>query len=227
MLKNQQDWKGNLQVTQFNQLMVLSLILSARLFVLTVLKMLEDIKLPKKSLANSLWLGQVPAELSDLTFAEQLLIARVRINRFAVKVDSGMQKTKCNIIAFQNPVPQIYDTLPPPTSDIEETFAVMFIRSKPPTEKDFDEIPLYHVRRKKVQEALEWLKLNHVDYENMFISHENLKQYPVNGTPVPVIVLKPEDIHTNKHPESTSVNDTEKEEGVSEGSYVRCCAWLD
>ncbi len=177
-------------------------------------------KLPKKSMANGLWLGQVPTELSDLTFAEQLLIARVRINRFAVKVESGMQKTKCNIIAFQNPVPQIYDTLPPPTSDIEETFAVMFIRSKPPTEKDFDEIPLYHVRQKKVQEALEWLKLNHIDYENMFISHENLSQYPVNGAPVPVIILKPEDIHTNKHPESTSVNDTEKEEGVSEGSYV-------
>ncbi len=151
-------------------------------------------KLPKKALANGLWLGEVPKELSDLTVAEQLLIARVRINRFAVKVESGMHKTKCNIIAFQNPVPQIYDTLPPPTSDIEETFAVMFIRSKPPAEKDFDEVPVYNVRHRKVQEALEWLKLNHVDYENVFISHENLKNYPLNGCPVPVILLKPEDL---------------------------------
>ncbi len=177
-------------------------------------------KLPKKALANGLWLGEVPKELSDLTFAEQLLIARVRINRFAVKVESGMHKTKCNIIAFQNPVPQIYDTLPPPTSDIEETFAVMFIRSKPPAEKDFDEVPVYNVRRTKVQEALEWLKLNHVDYENVFISHENLKNYPLNGCPVPVILLKPEDVLTNKQPESTSVNDTEQEEGVTDGPFV-------
>ncbi len=137
-----------------------------------------------------------------------------------MKVESGMHKTKCNIIAFQNPVPQIYDTLPPPTSDIEETFAVMFIRSKPPAEKDFDEVPVYNVRRKKVQEALEWLKLNHIDYENVFISHENLKLYPENGSPVPVILLKPEDVETNKHPESTSVNDTEQEEGVTEGPFV-------
>ncbi len=36
-------------------------------------------KLPKKALANGLWIGDVPKELSDLTFAEQLLIARVRI----------------------------------------------------------------------------------------------------------------------------------------------------
>ncbi len=58
-------------------------------------------KLPKKALANGLWLGEVPSVLTDLTFAEQSIIARVRINRFAVKVQSGMYKTKCNIIAFK------------------------------------------------------------------------------------------------------------------------------
>ncbi len=83
-------------------------------------------KLPKNALANGLWLGEVPSILTDLTFAEQSIIARVRINRFAVKLQSGMYKTKCNIIAFQNPVPQILETLPPPTSDIEDFFAVMF-----------------------------------------------------------------------------------------------------
>ncbi len=77
-----------------------------------------------------------------------------------MKVQSGMYKTKCNIIAFQNPVPEILETLPPPSSDIEEVFAVMFIKSKPPTEEDFKETPLCNVRRKKVKDALEWLKLN-------------------------------------------------------------------
>ncbi|KLO04890.1 hypothetical protein SCHPADRAFT_840071, partial [Schizopora paradoxa] len=66
-------------------------------------------KLPKMSLANGLWLGEVPPILKELTFAERLLIAKVRTNKFAVKVDSGMHKTKCNIIAFENPVPQIYE----------------------------------------------------------------------------------------------------------------------
>lgn len=177
-------------------------------------------KLPKKALANGLWIGDVPDVLKDLTFAEKTLIARVRINRFAVKVESGLYKTRCNIIAFQNQVPQILETLPPPSSDIEETFAVMFIKSKPPTEKDFNEIPLYNVRRKRVEDALQWLKLNHVDYENIFISHENLKQYPENGSPVPIMYISPEDVTTNKHPESTSVNDLEDEEGLTNGQFV-------
>ncbi len=77
-------------------------------------------KLPKNSLANGLWIGEVPSVLTDLTFAEQTLISRVRINNFVLKLQSGMYKTKCNIIAFQNPVPQILESLPPPTSDLEE-----------------------------------------------------------------------------------------------------------
>ncbi|KLO04989.1 hypothetical protein SCHPADRAFT_808959, partial [Schizopora paradoxa] len=35
-------------------------------------------RVPKKSLANGLWLGDVPEVLKGLTFAEKILIARVR-----------------------------------------------------------------------------------------------------------------------------------------------------
>ena len=174
-------------------------------------------KLPKMSLANGNWLGEVPSVLKELTFAERLLIAKIRTNRFAVKVDSGLYKTKCNIIAFDSPVPQIYEALPPPLADIQEVFAVLFVRSTPPSEKEKNEPPLYNVRREKVREALDWLKLNHIEYENVFVSHENLKQYPENGSPVTVVMLKAEDLDTNKQPESTAVNDTELEEGVEEG----------
>ncbi len=62
--------------------------------------------------------------------------------------------------------------------------------------------------------------MNHTDYQSVFISYENLNQYPENGPIVPVIYLTPEDVTTNKQPESTAVNDTENEEGVTEGSFV-------
>ena len=39
-------------------------------------------KIPKFVLAHGLWLGRVPHELQDLSFAEQLLNSRVRHNRF-------------------------------------------------------------------------------------------------------------------------------------------------
>jgi hypothetical protein len=42
------------------------------------------------------------------------------------------------------------------------------------------------VRRKRVSAALEWLKLNHIDYYDLDISYKNLEQYPDHGIPVVV-----------------------------------------
>jgi hypothetical protein len=42
-------------------------------------------KTPKYALANGLWMGRIPAQLQNLTFAEQLLIARVRHNKCIVR----------------------------------------------------------------------------------------------------------------------------------------------
>ena len=41
---------------------------------------LQEGLVPKYALANGLWLGSVPAQLQNLTYAEQLLISRVRRN---------------------------------------------------------------------------------------------------------------------------------------------------
>ena len=41
---------------------------------------LEEKKIPTLALANGLWVGEIPNELQDLTYAEQLLIASVHHN---------------------------------------------------------------------------------------------------------------------------------------------------
>ncbi|TFK20874.1 hypothetical protein FA15DRAFT_598914 [Coprinopsis marcescibilis] len=41
---------------------------------------LRNNKMPKYSLANGLWIGEIPKELQDLMFAEQILISHVRHN---------------------------------------------------------------------------------------------------------------------------------------------------
>ncbi|KAF8798442.1 hypothetical protein BYT27DRAFT_7123602, partial [Phlegmacium glaucopus] len=66
-------------------------------------------KVPRLALANGLWLGKVPEELKSLRFVEKLLIAKVRHTCSYVKVASGMQKMKANIIAFESPIPKIYN----------------------------------------------------------------------------------------------------------------------
>ncbi|KAH6891703.1 hypothetical protein BKA70DRAFT_1119629, partial [Coprinopsis sp. MPI-PUGE-AT-0042] len=65
-------------------------------------------KIPKISLANGLWLGRVPDVLSSLTFAEKMMIARVRHNRCLMRVSSGRMKMVANAIVFGNPTVKIY-----------------------------------------------------------------------------------------------------------------------
>jgi len=48
--------------------------------------------MPTFALARGLWLGEIPDELQQLSFAEKLLIGRVRHNRCVVCVAKGMHK---------------------------------------------------------------------------------------------------------------------------------------
>ena len=83
--------------------------------------------MPTLALANGLWVGQIPDELKDLTYAEQLLIARVRHNRCIVKVSSGMLKMCANaILSFSNPMLKIYNVLPPPIEGMDEVLAFIY-----------------------------------------------------------------------------------------------------
>ena len=170
-------------------------------------------KVPRISLANNLWIGKVPEELSSLRYVEKMLIARVRHTCAYVKVASGMRKMKANIIAFESPVPKIYSILPPPRDDLDDVLAILFTGPKKPTPEDFARTP-FLVRRNVVIRALEWLKLNHADYADIEISHKNMKTYEENAPPVSVEYR--ESIN-NKVPEGTSVFDQEEEDGTEEG----------
>ena len=174
---------------------------------------LEKEKMPVFALANGLWVGEIPDELQNLTYAEQLLIARVRHNRCIVKVSSGMYKMCANAISFSNPMPKIYNVLPPSIEEMDEVLAFIYTGPCKPTKADFQRTPLL-VRRLKVSKALHWLKLNHIDYYDCEISDKNLASYPEEGPPV-VVDYHPSS--SNKNPEATSVHDMEDEDGTTEG----------
>ncbi len=169
--------------------------------------------MPSFALANGKWIGKVPDELQNLSYAEQLLIARVRHNRCLVRVSSGMRKMRANVISFANPTPKIYNILPPPLEEMDNVLAFIYTGPCKPTKSDFERIPLL-VCHKKVAAALEWLKLNHQDYFDLEISYENLKAYPEN---MPPVVIDYKESTSNKDPESTAVNDMEDETGTENG----------
>ena len=171
-------------------------------------------KIPRLALANNLWLGEVPKVLHDLNYVERLLVARIRHNCCFVKVaSSGLKKMTAHVIAFESPLPKVYHILPPPVEDMDDILAILFTGPSKPTEEDLSRLPLL-VRRNHVGKALEWLKLNHVDYNDLEISYDNLKRYPEDTPPVSV-EYRCED--SNKVPEGTSTFDNEVDDGVATG----------
>ncbi|KAF9455718.1 hypothetical protein BDZ94DRAFT_1286046 [Collybia nuda] len=83
-----------------------------------------------------------------------------------------------------------------------------------PTNSDLERTPLL-VRRKKISAALEWLKLNHLDYLDLNISYDNLEEYPENGPPC---VIEYRESNSNKDPESSAVHDMDEEIGTETGT---------
>lgn len=176
-------------------------------------KYLKNKKLPPKALANGLWLGEVPEQLKGLTWAEKTLVARVRVNRFIIKVSKGQYKMRANVVAYQHPTPKLYKSLPPPLSDIDEVMCILFVGPCDPTTEDMKNTPGL-VRRNKVKEALDWLKLNHIDYADLVIDYKALEEYPLEDVPVLLTRFRTSSTQTA---EGTSIDNMEVEEGATEG----------
>jgi hypothetical protein len=169
--------------------------------------------IPDMALANDLWIGNVPDELKGLTYAEKLLVARVRHNRCVIRVESDMHKMTANAITFANPMPKVYRELPPPLEELDEVLAFIYTGPCRPTADDFKRTPLL-VRRQKVGIALEWLKLNHIGYKDLNVSYKNLADYPEDGPPV---VVDYQCSSGEQDPESTAIHDNKCEVGTSSG----------
>jgi hypothetical protein len=65
-----------------------------------------------------------------------------------------MHKMKANVIMFENPMPKIYQRLPPLVEELDEVLAFIYTGPCQPTEKDMERTPLL-VRRDAVSKALE------------------------------------------------------------------------
>ncbi|KAJ6449208.1 hypothetical protein C8R45DRAFT_849867 [Mycena sanguinolenta] len=122
--------------------------------------------IPAHALVNHLWIGEVPWQLRELKFAEQMLIAKVRHNRCVMRVASGRGIMMANAIMFQSPIIQVYKKLPLSKDEVAQVLAFVFMGSAKPTEEDFARTPML---------------LNHPDYYDLDISQDNLAALPEAG----------------------------------------------
>jgi hypothetical protein len=120
---------------------------------------------------------------------------------------------KADAIAFETPIPKVYQQLPPPRADIDDVLVIFFSGPCKPTIEDY-KCSLVLERCNHVGCVLEWLKLNHSDYLDIDISYKNLPEYSEDGPPC---CVEYKQLSSNKTPEGTSVHDMDDEDGTDEG----------
>jgi hypothetical protein len=145
-------------------------------------------KVPKFSIANKVWLGDVPIELQGLTLPEQRLISIYRHNSCIVKLHSSFHTTataqsaiKGNCISFPQDVVNIASSLPLELNDLCDSLKIIFIGCHAPERKQLKHI--LTVRKKKVSDALRWLRQNNPLYHTVVIDQERIDQLPVDDVP--------------------------------------------
>lgn len=139
-------------------------------------------------MANRLYLGPVPEELSELTMVEESLIARARAKSWIVKLQETeggfalptvQRGLKGHTIIYPQRPGKLATVLPPPVEDVLTFICVIFVGSSKLTSEWLrtKAKPLV-VRREKVYKALQWLKDNNPLYKDVSISTENLDLLP-------------------------------------------------
>lgn len=143
---------------------------------------------PKFSPANAVWLGAVPAELQGLTIPEEKLISLYRHNSCIIKLHSPFHSTttaqtalKGNCITFLQNLSSVAASLPLALDDLCETLKVIFVGSQPPKRLQLKRV--LTVRKKKITDALRWLKKYNPLYRDVSIDLANIEKLPEDDVP--------------------------------------------
>ena len=129
--------------------------------------------------------NNVSAELSDLSYAEKLLIAKICTNYCMMRLESGYHKMHAKAVLIPNPVPKIYHKLPTHNYEMDDVLSFVYTGPLPPEKLDLQCTP-FLVRRHKVTNALRWLNVNHCNYTNIEISEENALSYEEGEPPMTI-----------------------------------------
>ncbi|KAJ7152527.1 hypothetical protein C8R46DRAFT_862678, partial [Mycena filopes] len=162
--------------------------------------LLDNGVVPRTALVRHNWIGPVPSQLKNLTYAEGIMIARVRHNRCVVRVNSGRVRMSANAIMFSQPVLSVLNSLPPSRAEMNEILAFVFMGSAAPTQEDFDRTPML------------------VRYQDLEISKENLSSYAERDIPVVVDFRKTSGDDAESVPAGTAgVHEVPHEYGTKTG----------
>ena len=167
------------------------------------IRALERHNLPKLSLANNLWVGEVPFELTGLSIPEQLLIARHYPRCYIFKLfprdldvhvppDQLYAGMAGNASLFELNTQEVVEMLigqrmPSPVRTLSSVIAITFVCGK--------KLPMdwlkktFRVRRMVVYDALVWLKHHNPVYGDICIDDGRLKELPEDDVPEELLMV--------------------------------------
>lgn len=160
-----------------------------------------DEKPPKHSLANGLWIGEIPWQLRTLTMPEQLLIARiyprVHVVKLFAKTCRGIDPSQLqsalqgNVTSFEHNMSRIADMvngrlMPQDPRVLGEVLSVTYVGVGPlPTSWLKN---TFRVRRRHVAEALQWLQSHNPKYYgDIEITQARLLSLPEDDIPLEIL----------------------------------------
>ena len=137
-------------------------------------------KRPAESLANFRWVGPMPDELKDLTWIEELLIARAHVVGRVVRLQARNQASyfgvKGHIILLPQDTTLLLDLLPMTPASLPDVVRVVWTGKSAP---DRDRLrSQFTVRRDVVYNALQWLCRHNEDYRQVTIDHQQFAKWP-------------------------------------------------
>jgi hypothetical protein len=137
-------------------------------------------KRPPESLANFRWVGPVPDELKDLTWIEELLVARAHVVGRVVRLQARNQASyfgiKGHIILLPQDTTLLLDLLPMTPASLPDVVRVVWTGKSSP---DRDRLrSQFTVRRETVYNALQWLCRHNEDYRQVTINHDEFARWP-------------------------------------------------
>jgi len=134
-----------------------------------------------EALANFRWVGPVPEELRELTWIEELLIARVHVCGSIVRLGqrnnpSSFFGIKGHVVFLPQDTTRLIDLLPMSPASLSDMVKVVWTGKCKPDRSRLRS--RFMVRKHKVYNALKWLVDNHDDYRNnVTIDEEMIKAW--------------------------------------------------
>jgi hypothetical protein len=147
---------------------------------------------PRESLANYRWIGVVPPELQDLTWIEELLIARSHLVGQIVRLQnrnaSSHFSLKGHVILLPQDTTELLNILPLPPSSLPDIIRVVWV-GRPVRNNDVLR-DHFTVRTQKVYDALQWLVRNNEDYKDVTIDNAQFDHWPPVWVPNELLDLR-------------------------------------